>query len=163
MPVTDVEHDPDGPSLTIVADFAAPVSRVWELYTDARQLEKVFGPPGHPATFVEHAVEPGGVSKYFMTGEDGERYHGMWNVINADEGILISFEDFFTDENFEPLEGMPVSQNTYTFAENEDGTRAAYVTTFESADALQQVLDMGGVEGATAAIDQIDGFLTEHP
>lgn len=29
MPVTDVQHDPDNLTLTITADFAAPVARIW--------------------------------------------------------------------------------------------------------------------------------------
>ena len=51
---------------------------------------------------------------------------------------------------------MPVCQNVYTFAEHEGGTRAVYVSNYRSAEALQQVLDMGVVEGATSAINQID-------
>jgi len=34
------------------------------------------------------------------------------------------------------------------------------VSTFESAEALQQVLDMGVVEGASAAINQIDELVS---
>ena len=38
MPVTDVQHDLDALTLTITADFAAPLERVWEVYADPRQL-----------------------------------------------------------------------------------------------------------------------------
>jgi len=31
MPVTDVQHDLDTRTLTITADFAAPVQRVWDV------------------------------------------------------------------------------------------------------------------------------------
>ena len=67
MPVTDVKKDMDNLTLTIVADFAAPVERIWEVYADARQLERVWGPPTHPATFVDHSLTPGSRSTYFMT------------------------------------------------------------------------------------------------
>jgi len=60
MPVTDVKHDLDALTLTITADFAAPVERVWDVYADPRQLERVWGPPGYPATFVDHDLVPGG-------------------------------------------------------------------------------------------------------
>jgi uncharacterized protein YndB with AHSA1/START domain len=43
MPVTDVRHDPDNLTLTITAEFAAPVERIWQVYADPRQLEKVWG------------------------------------------------------------------------------------------------------------------------
>ena len=46
MPVVDITKDLDALTLTIVADFAAPVERVWQLYADPRQLEQVWGPPG---------------------------------------------------------------------------------------------------------------------
>ena len=36
MPVTDVHHDLDTRTLTITADFAAPVQRVWDVYADPR-------------------------------------------------------------------------------------------------------------------------------
>lgn len=56
MPVTDVQHDLDNLSLTITADFAAPVARIWQIYADPRQLEKVWGrrvtrPPSSTTTF----------------------------------------------------------------------------------------------------------------
>ena len=49
--------------------------------------------------------------------------------------------------------------SVYRFEEHEGGTRATYVSTFANADDLQVVLDMGVVEGATAATNQIDGLL----
>ena len=45
MPVTDITKDLDTRTLTITAEFAAPVERVWEIYADPRQLEQVWGPP----------------------------------------------------------------------------------------------------------------------
>ena len=41
MPVIDVQHDLENLTLTITAEFAAPVQRVWQIYADPRQLEKV--------------------------------------------------------------------------------------------------------------------------
>ena len=60
MPVTDVQQDLDNLTLTITADFAAPVERIWQVYADPRQLEKVWGPPTYPATVVDHDLTPGG-------------------------------------------------------------------------------------------------------
>jgi hypothetical protein len=42
---------------------------------------------------------------------------------------------------------------------HEADTRATSVSTYATAEGLQQVLDMGLVEGATSAINQIDGLL----
>ena len=148
MPVTDVQQDLDNLTLTITAEFAAPVERIWQVYADPRQLEKVWGPPTYPATVVDHDLTPGGRTTYFMTGPEGEKYAGYWQITAVDEPQSFSFVDGFADPDFNPNPALPVSRNVYTFAEHDGGTRATYVSTFESAEALQKVLDMGVVEGA---------------
>ncbi|MDT4990865.1 MAG: hypothetical protein QOH97_757 [Actinoplanes sp.] len=159
MPVTDVQHDLDSLTLTIAADFAAPVERIWQVYADPRQLEKVWGPPTYPATFVDHDLTPGGRVTYYMTGPDGAKHAGYWLVTAVDEPRTFSFRDGFADLDFNPLPELPVSTSVYTFTEHNGGTRATYVSRYESAEALKQVLDMGIVEGATSAVNQIDDLI----
>lgn len=160
MPVTDVQHDLDALTLTITAEFAAPVERVWEVYADPRQLERVWGPPTYPATFVDHDLTPGGRVTYFMTSPEGEHYYGYWTVTDVRAPGGFSFDDGFAlDDSFTPNPDLPVSRNDYTFTAVEGGTRATYVGTYASAESLQQVLDMGAVEGASSAINQIDDLL----
>ncbi|MBV1850022.1 SRPBCC family protein [Catellatospora tritici] len=159
MPVTDVQHDLDTLTLSITADFAAPVERVWQVYADPRQLEKVWGPPTYPATVVEHDLRPGGRVTYYMTGPEGEKYAGYWLITVVDEPTGLSFDDGFADLDFNPNPDLPVSKNVYTFAAHDGGTRATYVSTFESAEGMQKVLDMGVIEGSTAAINQIDELI----
>ena len=159
MPVTDVRQDLDTLTLTITADFAAPLERVWQVYADPRQLEKVWGPPTYPATFVDHDLRPGARTTYFMTGPEGDKFAGYWEITAVDEPNGFSFRDGFADLEFTPNPALPVSTNDYTFSAHDGGTRATFVSTFASAEAMQKVLDMGVVEGATAAINQIDGLL----
>ncbi|OBF10298.1 polyketide cyclase [Mycobacterium sp. ACS4054] len=159
MPVTGVQHDPENLTLTITAEFAAPVERIWQVYADPRQLEKVWGPPSCPATVVDHSLTPGSRTTYYMTGPDGEKYAGYWQITAVDAPRSFSFDDGFADSDFNPNPGLPVSKHVYTFAAHDGGTRATYVSTYESAEALQQVLDMGVVEGATSAINQIDDLV----
>lgn len=159
MPVTDVQHDLDNLTLTITAEFAAPVERVWQVYADPRQLEQVWGPPSHPATFVDHDLRPGGRVTYYMSGPDGEKYCGWWEVKTVDEPSEFTFEDGFADEDFNPQPDMPVSHNTYTFTDVGGRTRATFLSRYASVEALQQILNMGVVEGASSAINQIDQLL----
>ena len=60
MTVTNVHKDPDARTMTITAEFDAPVERVWQMWADPRQLERWWGPPTYPATFVDHDLSPGG-------------------------------------------------------------------------------------------------------
>jgi uncharacterized protein YndB with AHSA1/START domain len=59
MSVTSVEKDYENLALTVVADFDAPVERVWQLWADPRQLERWWGPPTFPATVEGHDLTPG--------------------------------------------------------------------------------------------------------
>jgi uncharacterized protein YndB with AHSA1/START domain len=157
VPVIDVTHDLDARTITVTAEFAAPVERIWQVYADPRQLEKVYGPPNLPATFVEHDLTPGGRAHYVMTSTDGQKFYGWWKVTAVDEPHSFSFEDgFAADDSFTPVDDLPVSKNVYAFEAIDGGTRATYTSTYESAEALQQVLDMGAFDGVPSAIDQID-------
>lgn len=159
MPVTGIIKDIDNRTLTITAQFAAPVELIWALYADPRQLEKIWGPPTYPATFVDHALRVGSRSTYYMTGPDGEKYAGWWKIAAVDEPNSFAFDDGFADENFNDNPDLPVSHNVYRFTGTDSGTTATYTATYETADALQQVLQMGAEEGSTGAINQIDAFL----
>ncbi|QCX27895.1 SRPBCC family protein [Nocardioides jishulii] len=160
MPVTDVSHDLGARTITIVAEFAAPPKRIWEVYADPRQLERVWGPPTYPATFVDHDLTPGGRMNYYMTGPEGDRYYGYWEVQEVDEPHSFTLIDGFAlDEKFTKNPDLPESANVFSFVEHDGGTRATYVGTYASAEALQKVLDMGVVEGSTTAINQIDDLV----
>ena len=160
MPVIDITKDVDTRTITITATFAAPVTRVWALYADPRQLERVWGPPSHPATFVDHSLTVGSRSTYYLSGPEGEKYPGWWRITAVDEPRSFAFDDGFADEEFNEAPGMPVSHNVYTFdPDGDEGTRATYVAAYESAEDLQKVLDMGLEEGARLALNQIDAFL----
>lgn len=160
MPVTEVITDSDNCTLVIRAEFAAPVERVWQIYADPRQLEQVWGPPDYPATFVSYDFREGGHAHYYMTSPEGVKYYGWWVVTALDEPRSFGFDDgFAADDSFEPLADMPVSKNVYVFAPDGSGTVATFTSVYGSAEALQKVLEMGMIEGASAAINQIDDFL----
>src|SRR3954454_5655576 len=98
MPITSVTKDPENLTMTVVADFAAPLQRLWDAYVDPRQIEKFWGPPSFPATFTRHDVFPGGLSNYRMTGPDGSHHGGYWEWIDVKQperdpqGDVASFE-----------------------------------------------------------------------
>ena len=79
----------------------------------------------------------------------------------SSEPRRFTFRDGFADEDLTPNPDLPVSENVYAFESVGGGTRAVYTSTYDSAEALQTVLDMGMEEGARPSINQIDGFLAQ--
>ena len=159
MSVTDVTKDPEKLTMTITAEFAAPAARVWQVWSDPRQLERWWGPPTYPATFVDHDLSPGGTVSYFMTGPDGDKSRGWWRVTAVDVPHRLEFEDGFADDSGSPNPDMPVMTIRVELTEQGAGTRMAVETTFPTAEAMERMVNMGMEEGMTLAMGQIDAIV----
>ncbi|KTS08995.1 SRPBCC family protein [Microbacterium testaceum] len=159
MPVTSVESDAEALTMTLVADFPVGTERLWAVFTDPRQLERFWGPPGWPATFDAFDFRVGGRATYSMTSPRGERAGGAWEFTAIDEPRGFEVIDAFADESGDPIEGMPSMRMVFSFDATPEGSRLMNVTHFTSAEALEQVVAMGMVEGMTLATNQLDAVL----
>jgi len=159
MTVTNVAQDPEQLTLTVTSEFGATVDRVWQMWNDPRLLERWWGPPTYPATFVDHDLSPGGTASYYMTSPEGEKYHGWWRVSSVDAPHELRFEDGFGEDSASPAD-MPTTQTRVTIERaSDDATRMTIVSTFPSLEAMEQLAAMGMVEGLSAALGQIDALL----
>ena len=96
-----------------------------------------------------------------MTGPDGSKAHGWWKVLAVDAPNKLEFEDGFADENGNPIDVTDVTRCVVTFERIDGGTRMTSVSTFRSAEQLEELSKMGMVEGMTEALGQIDGILAD--
>jgi len=152
MSVTSVHKDPAARTMTITSEFAAPVGRVWRLWADPRQLERWWGPPTHPATVIAHDLSPGGKVSYFVTGPEGDRMTGWWDVVAVDPPTWLAFE--MGDPN------IPAMTVRVDLAElPTGGTRMVIEVSFGSADDMDLLIGMGFEAGLTAALTQTDALL----
>jgi uncharacterized protein YndB with AHSA1/START domain len=163
MTVVNVHKDPEAALLVVTAEFAAPLQRVWQLWADPRQLERWWGPPGYPATFVEHDLSPGTTVTYFMTSPEGEKYHGWWRIGTVEEPTRFTFQDGFGDSDGTPNPEMPVTEGVVEFVESPTGTTMTMTSTYASREDFERVLAMGMEEGITLALGQIEGILADTP
>lgn len=161
MPITSVDTDAENLTLTIVADFAAPKQRLWDAYADPRLIEQFWGPETYPATFLRHDMFPGGQSRFVMTGPDGDTSAGYWEFVSVDAPHAFEVLDGFCGDDGEPNRDMPTMRMRFSFEETADGSRMTSVTHFNSADELEQLLEMGMVEGTKSAMSQIDAVLAD--
>ena len=159
MTVIDVVKDAQARTMTVTARFAAPIGRVWQIWSDPRQLERWWGPPTHPATVTEHDLTPGGTVAYAMTGPEGDRYRGWWRVRTVTPPRTLEFENGFADANGKPSPDTPTAVIRVTLSELGGGTQMTITTTWASDEAMEQMLAMGMEAGMTAAIGQIDALL----
>ncbi len=160
MTVTNVIKDAENRTMTLTAEFDAPVPRVWQLYEDPRQLEKWWGPPTYPATVVDHDLSVGGAVRYFMTGTEGDKACGYWQVLAVDAPNRLEWENGFATDSLEPDRSMPVMvMRMQLAARSGGGTVMTLVTTFASTENMDGCLQMGMEEGMSSAVGQIDAIL----
>jgi uncharacterized protein YndB with AHSA1/START domain len=160
MTVTNIRKDPHSLSLTLDAEFDAPPERVWQLWSDPRQLERWWGPPTYPATFTRHELTPGGLVEYHMTGPDGDQPRGYWKVQEVDPPRALAALDGFANDDGSANTDMPESEFRVTIEEIAPGrTRMSIVSTFPSTESMEQSLAMGVEQGLTEAVGQIDAIL----
>jgi uncharacterized protein YndB with AHSA1/START domain len=157
--VTSTTRDTENLTLTIEAELAAPPEQVWQIWADPRRLERWWGPPTWPARFEEHDVVVGGRSAYVMTGPEGEKARGWWRFLAVDAPRSLEFEDGFADESGTPDTSMPTTRARVELEEVEGGTRMRLTSSFQTAEQMEQLVQMGMVEGLTEAMGQIDAVL----
>jgi len=161
MPVTDITTDPENLTMSLTADFAAPVDRLWHAFSDPRQLERFWGPPGWPATFTEFDFSVGGRARYEMRGPNAEPARGAWEFLRIDEGRGFEVIDSFVDADGHPVDGLPETRMVFDFEPDGERSRLRSVSYFDSLAGLEQVVAMGAVEGTRMALDQLDTVLQD--
>ncbi len=159
MSVISVDKDFDDLTLTLVADFPAPATKVWELWADPRRIEQWWGPPGYPATFEEFDLSPGGSVTYYMTSPEGEKFRGWWRVLAVDAAKTLEFNDGFSDAAGVPVDDMPVTANEVRLLDTDQGTRMELRARFDTREEMERLDRMGMTEGLTLAVGQMDALL----
>jgi uncharacterized protein YndB with AHSA1/START domain len=163
MTVTAVRKDPHALTMTLDAEFEASPERVWQLWSDPRQLERWWGPPTYPATFTKHDLKPGARIEYHMTGPEGDQPRGFWDVQEVDPPHSLAVRDGFANDDGSPNTDMPTGEMRVSIEELGAGrTRMSIVSIFPSTEVMEQLLAMGQEEGMTQAVGQIDAILAEE-
>ncbi len=164
MPVIDTQKDFDALTMTLVAEFEAPIERVWEVWADPRQLERWWGPPNYPTTFTEHDLTPGALTAYFMTGPDGEKVHGWWRVEEVEAPHRLSFRD--ADEEGQENQEEPAAtagdgplRMVVTLSEADGRTRMEVESQMASREGMEELIEMGFEQGSREAMEQLDALL----
>ncbi len=153
----------EGTVLKLERVFVAERKKVWNAFTSPELFIQWWGPKGWVTTVKEFSFAEGGVNHYGMKCEDPEQ--GEWygqvswgKMVFSNIQPIESFDytDYFVDEEAQIQDGMPVSETTLQFVEEDGATRLISTTNFESEDALKAVMDMGMLEGITQTWDRLE-------
>ncbi|MFZ4453532.1 SRPBCC domain-containing protein [Salibacterium aidingense] len=149
----------EGKDLILERVFDAPRELVFKVFTQSDHLANWWGPEGWTTTNYQMDVRPDGVWHYCMRSEDGEE---SWNKAIYQEILepeKLVYTDVFSDEEGSTLENMPQVLVTLYFEEHGGKTKVISRAQFPSEEQLNQVLDMGIIDGMISTWDCLEDYL----
>ncbi len=145
--------------ITIEKIFNAPLSKVWRAHTDADLLVKWWGPKEWPAASKSFDFREGGHWHYNMTGPDGTQMWGWVDYLKIIPQESIAAKDCFADAEGNKNPEMPSNNWLTEFEDQGEKTKITVELSFEAADKMQQIIDMGFELGFSDALNNLDMLL----
>jgi uncharacterized protein YndB with AHSA1/START domain len=93
---------PESREITLTRVYDAPVSAVWDAWTDPEQVAQWWGPRGFTLTTHAKDLRPGGTWRYTMHGPDGTDYPNVTRYYEVEKHALLVY-DHGADDDRPPL------------------------------------------------------------
>lgn len=146
-------------TLTIKREFAAQRRLVWDCHTKSELLDQWFAPKPLSMRTASMDFREGGHWHYVML-HNGQEYWGRMDYLTIRPIDSYTALDGFCDASGILNPDLPRADMNVMFSDKGQRTLVETVVSYASADALQQVLDMGMQEGLTSALERLDELLT---
>jgi uncharacterized protein YndB with AHSA1/START domain len=137
--------------------FDAPRERVWQAWTDAKQIVQWWGPDGFTNTLYEIDVRSGGVWRHMMHGPDGTDYPNrvVYKEVVKPERLVYwhggddkaSSCQFHVTVRFEDVGGK---------------TKLTMTMLFETAEQREETVKFGVVEGGNQTLARLAEHLKKN-
>lgn len=152
---------PSDEEILMTRRFDAPRDLVWQMWTQAEHLSQWWGPTGWTVPVCEVDLRPGGTWFYCMQSPEGERYYGKAEYDEIDVPSRLVYRDFFTDENGQAAEGMPVAHVSVEFIEEDGHTMLKSTTHYPTKADRDKVIEMGVEEGMAMSLSRLEALLPQ--
>lgn len=149
----------DRKTLFVERKFDAPVSKVWDFWTEQELLEQWWAPLPWKAVTKSFEFGEGGHWHYAMTGPEGEQHWGWMGYLHIDPQKNFRGNDLFCDEAGTVDRNLPTADWHNEFIEDGNATLVKVTTTYNSPDELNKVIEMGMKEGLTMTLNQLEELL----
>lgn len=146
-------------TVTIVREFAAEQSLVWDAFTKKELLDQWVAPRPWTSKTKFMNFEVGGRRFYAMVSPEGMERWAIQTYTSITPITNFKMYNAFADEN-ENAE-LPGSEWDYTFSEQGGKTTVSIVIYNESLERLEKQIEMGFVQGFKMSIDNLDELLAK--
>jgi uncharacterized protein YndB with AHSA1/START domain len=147
-------------TVTIVREFDASLSDVWDAFTKKEILDQWVAPKPFLSKTRSMDFKVGGRRLYAMVNAEGQEMG--WQVqeyTSISPGKNFKYTSSFADKDGTPDPQWPGSKWDLSFSEEDGKTKVTIVITNESLARMEKMIEMGFREGFTASLKNLDGLL----
>jgi len=142
--------------LSISRIYDAPVSVVWEAWTDPVQLAQWWGPRGFTITTHSKELKPGGAWRFTMHGPDGVDYPNVALYHEVETGRRLVYDHGSHDDK------PPLFRVTVVFEEINQQTHMHMTMTMANAEAAQQIKQAVKNANGNSTWDRLAEYLAKQ-
>ena len=142
-------------TLTLKRVLNAPVSLVWEAWTQPEHIANWWGPKGMTTKIITHEFKVGGHWKYSMQMPDGNEF-----IADGIYSEIVEFEKIISSANFKPMtEGVEIQA---LFEKDGDKTNFTFNVVHPTEAYCQQQEKMGFMNGWGSVFDRLEIHLSSE-
>jgi len=149
--------------INVEREFAASIDKVWAAWTQAELLDQWWAPRPWMAKTKTMDFKVGGHWLYAMVSPEGQAHWCRVDYKSITPQKNYSALDAFCDENGTPAQpAFPNSLWNNTFSNRGDSTTLVSIEiTYESLEALENIIKMGFQGGFTMCMGNLDELLSQ--
>ena len=165
--MSEVKVTKDLENKKLIIEFTANGSKdaVWNAYADKELFEKWWGPEGWDTTTKEFNFTSGGTVHYGMKCVDenqgdwfGQTSWGVMDIVEVNPTDSFTYMDYFSDEEGTLNKEMPALKVTNEFVEENGKTKIISTSFADSAEQIEELINMGMIEGFTSQLTKLDAL-----
>ncbi len=141
----------------IEKEYAYEKSLVWDTFTKQELLDQWWAPKPWESKSKYMNFEKGGKRFYAMVSPEGDEHWSIQNYILINPQNNFKFYNAFADKDENAV--LPGSEWELTFTENDGITKVGIHIYNESAERMEQQLEMGFQGGITMTLNNLESLL----
>ena len=145
-------------TVTIVREFDAELSLVWDAFTKKEILDQWWAPKPYASKTKVLDFKVGGRRFYSMVSPEGQERWVIQKYTSISPKTNFKFFNAFADENENPE--LPGSEWDHTFSEQNGTTKVSIAIYNESLERMEKQIEMGFKEGFTMTLNYLAELLT---
>ena len=144
-------------TVSIIREFDATLSLVWDAYTKQEILDQWWAPKPWTSKTKIMNFEVGGRRFYAMVSPEGEEHWSVQKFTSISPKTNFKMVDAFADKDENPE--MPGSEWDLNFSEKNGTTKVSIIIYNESLERMEKQLEMGFQGGFTMTLNYLEELL----